>query len=599
MAKEPRHRSLWSRYQQLTLWNKLGVWTGLASILGLGLTLIAFFWKPQTSSLPQLINRSVSANGNITVIRGVIQTDSGTIIINNIEGIDPEEYRAIAEELGVKDSALDNFFKILQRKKVPPEYLDSTLRQIAKHYQELRARVRMISPADPKVALLRDTADAALEKGEFEQAEALLNQATALDLKAVKGMQKMTKQRLLSAANSRAANGDLKNTQLAYVEAAEYYQQAAELVPADEQSILAEYLNKEGNAWFEAGQYAKAQTPLEGALDIREKTLGPEHLDVAASFSDLAVLHHTQGRHKVAEQLYQQALDIWEKAPGPTHSSSLTTLNNLASLYRDQDRYKQAESLFQKTLKIREKVLGPAHPDLATSLNNLATLYYARGQYKQAESLFQKALKIREKVLGPVHPDLATSLNNLAVLYDDQGHYKQAESLHQRALDIREKTLGPAHPDVAISLNNLAKLYYAQGQYEQAEPLYQRALAIRKKVLGSKHSDVAASLNSLALLYYRQGRYGQAEPLYQRALAIREKVLRPKHPDVAVSLNNLAKLYYKQGRYEAAKPLYQRALSIVEKALGPEHPNSVRVRENYAALLGKMKQADMALSTPE
>ena len=81
MVKEPRHRSLWSRYQQLTLWNKLGVWTGLASILGLGLTLIAFFWTPQPPS--QLINRSVSANGNVIVTGGVIQTGDGTI---NIEG---------------------------------------------------------------------------------------------------------------------------------------------------------------------------------------------------------------------------------------------------------------------------------------------------------------------------------------------------------------------------------------------------------------------------------------------------------------------------------------------------------------------------------
>ena len=83
MAKGPRHRSFWSRYQQLTLWNKLGVWTGLASILGLGLTLVAFFWTPQPSSLPQPLNRSVSSNGNITVDGGAIQTGDGII---NIEG---------------------------------------------------------------------------------------------------------------------------------------------------------------------------------------------------------------------------------------------------------------------------------------------------------------------------------------------------------------------------------------------------------------------------------------------------------------------------------------------------------------------------------
>ena len=77
MAKEPRRRRLWSRYQQLTLWNKLAVWAGLASILGLGLTLITFLWKAP----PQPTNQSISANGNITVTGGAIQTGNGTIAI--------------------------------------------------------------------------------------------------------------------------------------------------------------------------------------------------------------------------------------------------------------------------------------------------------------------------------------------------------------------------------------------------------------------------------------------------------------------------------------------------------------------------------------
>ena len=84
MAKEPRRRRLWSRYQQLTLWNKLGVWAGLASILGLGLTLIAFLWTAPAPS--QLINRNVSTNGNITITGGAIQTGNGTIIIEKSSG---------------------------------------------------------------------------------------------------------------------------------------------------------------------------------------------------------------------------------------------------------------------------------------------------------------------------------------------------------------------------------------------------------------------------------------------------------------------------------------------------------------------------------
>ena len=84
MVEKPRRRRLWLRYQQLTLWNKLGVWAGLASILGLGLTLITFLWTAPAPSQP--INRNISANGNITVTRGAIQTGDGTIIIEGSSG---------------------------------------------------------------------------------------------------------------------------------------------------------------------------------------------------------------------------------------------------------------------------------------------------------------------------------------------------------------------------------------------------------------------------------------------------------------------------------------------------------------------------------
>src|ERR1700687_6235811 len=102
----------------------------------------------------------------------------------------------------------------------PREDLDHTLREIAKRYNELREQLLQFSSDDPAVNQLRRQAAAALEAGEFEQAEVLLNRARDRDLEAAKQLQEVAQKRLLSAAASAAANGDLKYTQLAYVEAA-------------------------------------------------------------------------------------------------------------------------------------------------------------------------------------------------------------------------------------------------------------------------------------------------------------------------------------------------------------------------------------------
>ena len=60
--------------------------------------------------------------------------------------------------------------------------------------------------------------------------------------------------------------------------------------------------------------------------------------------------------------MYQRALKIREKALGPEHPDTAASLNNLAALFADMGAYDQALPLYQRALKIREKAPGPEHP---------------------------------------------------------------------------------------------------------------------------------------------------------------------------------------------------------------------------------------------
>jgi tetratricopeptide (TPR) repeat protein len=399
----------------------------------------------------------------------------------HISGPKPQEEIQLAKELGVTEAALNTFFKTLEEKQVPPEDLDHTLREIAQRHIELKKELEAFRSDDPAIVELKKRALDALDVGNFEEAERLLNEASDKDIDAARRLKKIAEERLLSAAASKAENGALKWTQLDYLAAAEYYRKAAELVPEGHDEQLANYLNSAGGAYFKAGRYPEAKPLYKRSLKIREKVLGPEHPDVA------------------------------------------TSLNNLAEFYYYQGRYSKAEPLLKDSLKIREKVLGPEHPDVAMSLNNLAELYYYQGRYSKAEPLNKRSLEIREKVLGPEHPDVAMSLNNLAALYCNQGRYPEAEPLHKRSLEILEKVLGPEHPDVATSLNNLAALYGDQGRYSEAEPLYKRSLGIWEKVLGPDHPNVATVLENYANLLQEMDRETEAAELEARAKSIRNK----------------------------------------------------------------------------
>jgi len=343
-------------------------------------------------------------------------------------------------------------------------------------------------------------------------------------------------------------------------------------------------LNNLASMYLARGGYAEAEPLYKRSLALIEKALGPEHFDVSTALNNLAALHRAQGRFAEAELYYKRSLSIRERALGPGHAHVGTLLNNLAALYGSQGRYAEAEPLYKRSLSIREKALGPEHLDVGASLNNLAALYQVQGRHNDAEPFYRRALSIHEAALGSEHPSVGAWLNVLAEMYRDQGRYTEAEPLYKRSLSIREKALGPEHLDVGTSLNNLAVLYQGQGRYAEAEPLYKRSLALRERVLGSDHPYVGVLLNNLAALYQSQGRYAEAEPLYKRSLALHEKALGPEHPAVGTSLNNLAELYRGQGRYAEAEPLYKRGLALREKVLGPEHPDVGTSLNNQAEM---------------
>jgi CHAT domain-containing protein len=101
-------------------------------------------------------------------------------------------------------------------------------------------------------------------------------------------------------------------------------------------------------------------------------------------------------------------LAIREKSLGPDHPDVAGSLNNLAGLYKDQGEYTQAEPLYKRSLAIREKSLGPDNPDVAASLNNLGGLYNTQGQYAQALAIARRASAIyRQRIMAGGTSDAA------------------------------------------------------------------------------------------------------------------------------------------------------------------------------------------------
>ena len=210
-------------------------------------------------------------------------------------------------------------------------------------------------------------------------------------------------------------------------------------------------------------------------------------LDEATIINELAEMYYAMARYDEASPLYNEALEIRRKTLPPNHHDISQSLNHLATLYKATGKYNEAEELYQEALAICRKSLPINYSDIARNLSDLAELYLLSGNFALAETLNLEALKIKRETLPPNYPDIALSLNNLAELYQVLRRYDEAARLYHEALEIWRKALAPDHLNIAFINSNLALLYQTLGRYKEAETLYLEALKISQRALGNDH----------------------------------------------------------------------------------------------------------------
>jgi tetratricopeptide (TPR) repeat protein len=493
-------QSAYAWFMEMDLKDQIGVVSGIMGTFGI----TAFGWLKflkkkdieKLSPANHLLNSGLQNQGMLTISStgsGTTQVNTGTQITQHYSA----ELFLEMKRLGIAETAINNFLKILQQTAIPPEDWDAKLRQIAEDYQRLRQQAKAIQTNSIQSDTLKTQAEQAVEQGEFDQAEQLFQAIYNLNMQTAK-------QNILFAAEADAANGTLARTRFQYVKSGEYYQRAAQALITlgkDHELQAAHYLNEAAYGFQEGGIYTLTTLFLyEQSFNIYKRILSKEHPDAIYLLNNIAGLHELMGNHDLARPFYAQAFSMSKKILGKTHPTFAILLDNLAKFYFTQKKYIKALVLYKKSLNISENILGKNHPTVAKTLNNLAELYRIENKYTQALFLYERILAIDKVTIGKQHPDTAITLNNLALLYVQIGNTAKALPLYHQSLAITEQLLGKNHPDVAMTLYNLGFLYADIKNYKKSITCLNRSLMIRKEKLGKEHPDTKATQKSLAIV---------------------------------------------------------------------------------------------------
>ena len=149
--------------------------------------------------------------------------------------------------------------------------------------------------------------------------------------------------------------------------------------------------------YWRMGDYAKAETFSQQALEIRGEVLGKRHHLYACSLNNLAMLYTSMGEHAKSEPLFKETLDIVSKALGAGHPNLAMTLDNLGLLYLSMGRYEEAAQPLHQALEGVKRAYGDSHFFVATPLNCLARLAAATGSFGDALERMKESRAIVDK----------------------------------------------------------------------------------------------------------------------------------------------------------------------------------------------------------
>jgi len=262
------------------------------------------------------------------------------------------------------------------------------------------------------------------------------------------------------------------------------------------------------------GDFDQALRSLQKCLEIQEEIFGSYSPEVAITRSHLGHTIVERGddgdellEHRGALQQYRKALVIREKCLGEDHLDVAASYQNIGQSLCKLGDFQGALAAYRESLSILESLLGENHADVAVAHSLLGNVLHEQGDFQGAMEEYSFALAIREEVHGKSHVSTAESHTQIGQLLTDVQDYDESETRHRKALRIRDTILGKESPESAESHYWIGYVLNQKGDYEAALKEHNMAHTIRSAILPKKHPDTRASIRSI-----RANENNQQEP---------------------------------------------------------------------------------------
>jgi tetratricopeptide (TPR) repeat protein len=248
-----------------------------------------------------------------------------------------------------------------------------------------------------------------------------------------------------------------------------------------------------------------------------------EFEEAAELLSQAGYLLTKTDRHQDANKFLERAVAIREKLLGPDHLDVAETLNHFANNLAEWGHNREALPYYVRSLQIRTQKQGKDHQDIAQVQNDFGIACFNLYDYDEAKKHYLEALRIWEK--GGDQNLIGTAMFNLAMIYQNQGKEEKKAEEHFRA--AHTKITNPhmrAHVCRCFG-DFLAK----RGRDTEALPLLREGRNIAKKRFGEESESILDHNDSLRGPLDRLGLKKELKEIDRESKMIRERSQRTRN----------------------------------------------------------------------
>jgi len=221
---------------------------------------------------------------------------------------------------------------------------------------------------------------------------------------------------------------------------------------AEQQLDVASSYHHMARVLWRQGKLDDSKVLFEKALTIRLKYLDNNddsthtHYDVIDSYYKLAIVLDDQEYLEEAMELYEQkVLSAWIATLGDEHAEVSAIYSNMANVKSRMGQLEEEMEYYQKALLIKKKTVGEFHSSVADTYNNMACVHDERGELIGAMDLYHKALELWKQILGEDHSNVADTYYNISIVLEKQGMLTEAANACAKALEVYRHVHGPDH----------------------------------------------------------------------------------------------------------------------------------------------------------